>query len=169
MYQLNKWLHNILHLFLGQVFSSFFIFANIFASENIICRQLCICPVICHISSSFKVFFVLTLKHLVFKLQGEALVMWSLACSVCGVVAETRQIHMDYRVLWRKRDSMATHSRGKHPHPHLDRLLLLFWAHYIEDDPHLLCTGLLWVVTENKGEDVANYIKRGSIFANVKG
>ena len=23
----------------------------------------------------------------------------------------------------------------------LDRLLLLFWAHYIEDGPHLLCTG----------------------------
>ena len=25
----------------------------------------------------------------------------------------------------------------------LDRLLLLFWAHYSEDDPHLLCTGSL--------------------------
>ena len=29
------------------------------------------------------------------------------------------------------------------PDPFLDRLLLLFWAHYIEDGPHLLCTGLL--------------------------
>ena len=27
--------------------------------------------------------------------------------------------------------------------PCLDRLLLLVWAHYIEDGPHLLCTGLL--------------------------
>ena len=25
--------------------------------------------------------------------------------------------------------------------PYLDRLLLLFWVHYIEDGPHLLCTG----------------------------
>ena len=25
------------------------------------------------------------------------------------------------------------------------------------------------MVTENKGEDVANYIKKGRIFANVKG
>ena len=30
--------------------------------------------------------------------------------------------------------------------------LLLFWAHYIEDGSQ--------VVTENKGEDVANYIKK---------
>ena len=47
---------------------------------------------------------------------------------------------------------MATLSRGKHPDPCLDRLLLLFWAHYIEDGSQ--------VVTENKGEDVANYIKK---------
>ena len=33
--------------------------------------------------------------------------------------------------------------KGRAPHPCLDRLLLLFWAHYIEDGPHLLCTGLL--------------------------
>ena len=90
------------------MFSSFFIFANIFASENIICRQLCIFPVICHISSSFKVFFVVTLKLLVFKLQGEVLVMRSLACSVCSIVAERRQIHMDSQVLWKKRDCTAT-------------------------------------------------------------
>ena len=35
----------------------------------------------------------------------------------------------------------ATLSRGEHPDPCLDRLLLLFWAQYIEDDPRLLCTG----------------------------
>ena len=34
--------------------------------------------------------------------------------SVCGIVAETRQIHRDYQVLCRKRDSMATLSRGEH-------------------------------------------------------
>ena len=54
---------------------------------------------------------------------------------------------------------MATLSREERPDPCLDRLLLLFWAHYIEDGPHLLCTGSLYVVPENKGEDVANYIK----------
>ena len=54
---------------------------------------------------------------------------------------------------------MATLSRGEHLNPCLDWLLLLFWTHYIEGDPHLLCTGSLQEVTENKGEDVANYIK----------
>ena len=56
---------------------------------------------------------------------------------------------------------MATLSRGECSDPCLDRLLLLFWAHYIEDDPHLLCSGWLWLsFTDNKGEDVANYIKK---------
>ena len=71
------------------------------------------------------------------------LLMQSPTCSVCGVVAEMRQIHMDYRVLWRKRDGTATLSRGELADPCLDRLLLLFWAHYIEDGPHLVCTGSL--------------------------
>ena len=65
------------------------------------------------------------------------------ARSVHRVVAEMRQIHTDYQVLWRKRDSKDTLSRGECPNPCLDRLLLLFWAHYIEDGPHLLLTGLL--------------------------
>ena len=55
--------------------------------------------------------------------------------------------------------ALATLSRGERPDPCLDRLLLLFWSHYIEEDPHLLCTGVLYVVTENKGEGVAKYIK----------
>ena len=67
-------------------------------------------------------------------------VMWTPACSIVG---ETRQIHTDYRVLWRKRDSTVTLSRKECLEPCIDRLLLLFWAHYIEDGPHLLCTGLL--------------------------
>ena len=29
-------------------------------------------------------------------------------------MAETRQMHRDYQVLWRKRDGMATLSRGEH-------------------------------------------------------
>ena len=40
-------------------------------------------------------------------------------------------------------DGSATLSREDCLEPFLDRLLLLFWAHYIEDDLHLLCTGSL--------------------------
>ena len=69
--------------------------------------------------------------------------MWTPASSVHGIVAEMRQIHTDYRVLWRKRDVEATLSRGELIDPCLNRLLLLFWAHYIEDGPHLLCAGSL--------------------------
>ena len=63
------------------------------------------------------------------------------------------KIHTDYWVPWRKRDGSATLSRGDHPNPCLHRLFfLLFCAHYIEDGPHLLCTGSLkWLpLTENK-------------------
>ena len=45
-------------------------------------------------------------------------------------------------ILWRKRDCVATLSRRELHDPCLDRLLLLFWEHYIEDDPQLLCTGV---------------------------
>ena len=34
--------------------------------------------------------------------------MQALACSVHGIVAEMRQIHTDFQVLWRKRDGTAT-------------------------------------------------------------
>ena len=34
-------------------------------------------------------------------------------------------------------------SEREGPDPCLDRLLLLFWEHYMEDGPHLLCIGLL--------------------------
>ena len=33
-------------------------------------------------------------------------------------------------------------SEREGPNPCLDRLLLFFWIHYIEDGPHLLYTGL---------------------------
>ena len=45
------------------------------------------------------------------------------------VVAETRQIHTDYRVLWRKRGSTATLSRGERLDPCLDRLFYCFSGH----------------------------------------
>ena len=41
----------------------------------------------------------------------------------CGC---NRQIHMDYGVLWRKRDGAATLSRGERLDPCLERLLLFF-------------------------------------------
>ena len=71
------------------------------------------------------------------------------------------QIHRDYGSPVEKKewhgDSL---SEREGPDPCLDRLLLLFWAHYIEDDPHLLCTFVSrWLpFTENKGEDLDNYI-----------
>ena len=48
--------------------------------------------------------------------------IWTLAH---GVVAEMIQIHMDYQVLWRKRDGTCTLSRGELPDPCLDRLFFL--------------------------------------------
>ena len=64
-------------------------------------------------------------------------IMGSVCCGCKG------QIHTEYWALWQKRDGKATLSRGELLDPCLDRLLLLFWAHYIEDGAHLLCTGLL--------------------------
>ena len=78
------------------------------------------------------------------------------------------QIHMDYRNPVEKKVrhghslSEREGEKAREPDPCPDRLLLLLWVHYIEDGPHLLCTGCFrWLhFTENKGEDVANYIKK---------
>ena len=59
------------------------------------------------------------------------------------VVDATNKFTQTAEVLWRKRDGMATLWVREGPDPCLDRLLLPFWAHYIEDGPHLLCIGLL--------------------------
>ena len=41
-------------------------------------------------------------------------------------------------ILWRKRGCVAAlQVKERAPDPLLDRLLLFFWAHYIEGDPHL--------------------------------
>ena len=72
------------------------------------------------------------------------------------VVAAIYKYARTTEILWRKRDSMATLSEREgeraresptEPTPHLDRLSLFFWAHYIEDGPHLLCTGSPQVIT----------------------
>ena len=60
------------------------------------------------------------------------------ASSVRGVVAETRQIHTDYRVLWRKRDGMATLSREEHLGEH--------WPLSQEESaPTLALPGFYWL------------------------
>ena len=88
--------------------------------------------------------------------------MQSPACSVRGVVADMRQIHMDDQVLWRKRGGRATLSRGERPTLALTgfdcfsghitlRMVLIYYAQ----------VHFGWLpFTENKGEDVANYIKK---------
>ena len=54
-----------------------------------------------------------------------------------------KQIHMDYRSPVGKKGQHG-HSLGETgPDPCLNRLLLLCWAYYIEDNPHLLCIGSL--------------------------
>ena len=53
--------------------------------------------------------------------------------------------------------------RAREPDPCLDRLLLLFWAHYILRMVLIYYAQVhfRWLpFTENKGEDVANYIKK---------
>ena len=82
--------------------------------------------------------------------QTPACRIWCHGCNM--------QIHTDYR--------NPVEKKGWHDHslregerareslrerettpPCLDRLLLLFWAHYVEDGPHLLCTGSPQVIT----------------------
>ena len=51
---------------------------------------------------------------------------------------------------------------GPRPHRLEDRLLLFFWIHYIKDGLLIYYAQVRfgWLpFTENKGEDVANYIK----------
>ena len=55
------------------------------------------------------------------------------------VVAAMDKFTWTTEILWRKTDGMATlqvRERVRGPNPCLDRLLLLFWVHYIEDGPH---------------------------------
>ena len=62
----------------------------------------------------------------------------------CGC---NKQIDTDYRSPVEKKGQHGLSLREREgvraPNHCLDRLLLLFWVHYIEDGPHLLCTGLL--------------------------
>ena len=101
--------------------------------------------------------------------------MQTLACSVCSVVAEMRQIHTDYRVLWRKRDGTDTLSREEHlrapgPLSQRESTPSLAWTGFYCFSGHITLRMVFtyyaqvrfrWLpFTENKGEDVANYIKK---------
>ena len=48
--------------------------------------------------------------------------------------------------------------KARVPQPLPGQASIVFLAHYTKDGPHLLCTGVTF--TENKGEGVANYIKK---------
>ena len=80
--------------------------------------------------------------------------------SVCCGCDE--QIHRDCRSPVEKKGRQG-HSEWERQGPNLclDWLLLLFWAHYMENGPHSLCTGCFrWLpFTDNKGEEVANYYR----------
>ena len=57
--------------------------------------------------------------------------LMQMAHSICNIMAETRQIHTDYRVQWRKRDGRATLSRGEPPPPHPPlpwQAFIAFWG-----------------------------------------
>ena len=91
------------------------------------------------------------------------------ACRVRGIVAETTQIHMDYR-------------EGKgtaRPLSQEKSTFTLAWTGFYCFSGHITLRMVLiyyaqvhfrWLhFTENKGEGVANYIIKRRIFANVKG
>ena len=95
-------------------------------------------------------------------------------CSVHNVVAETRQIHTDYRVLWKKKVGTATPSSREHlgaPQPlsqEKSALTLALTGFYCFSGHIILRLVLIYYTqihfrwlsfTENKGEDV-NYIKK---------
>ena len=42
-----------------------------------------------------------------------------------------------------EREDKRARESPREPDPFLERLLLLFWAHYIKDGPYSLCTGSL--------------------------
>ena len=96
------------------------------------------------------------------------------------VVAAMDKFTQTKEGLWRRRDiwPLSKRERGRErvqererADPCLDRLLLLFWAHYIEDGLHLLCTSLFWVVTfyRKPRRGCCLLHQRRRIFANVKG
>ena len=86
-----------------------------------------------------------------------------------SVVAAIYKHTQTTEILWRKRVSVATLSRGGLSDPCLDRLLLLFWAPYIKDGPHLLCIGLFWVVILQTTKERMSLNTSKRDICNVKG
>ena len=65
-------------------------------------------------------------SHLIVVYDLFGALMWTLASSVHGAVDATNKFTQTTKVLWRKRDSLATLRERELPDPCLDRLLLFF-------------------------------------------
>ena len=82
----------------------------------------------------------------------------------CGC---NEKIHKDYRSLVEKKGWHSPSLSEKGPDPCLDRLLLLFWAHYMRMVPIYyaqVCFSWLPFIG-NKGKNVADYFKEKDIFS----
>ena len=90
-----------------------------------------------------KEIYISLLKYIIFLFETKLSASRSNVDSGDGIRVLWLQWTNSHGVLWRRRDGKATLFRAEHPDPCLDRLVLLLWAHYIEDGPHLLCTGSL--------------------------
>ena len=97
------------------------------------------------------------------------------ALSVRNIVAEMRQIHTDYQVVWKKMDGTATLSSGEHlaapqqlSQEKSALTLALTGFSFFSGQVTLRMVPMYYAqvcfrwlpLTENKGEDVANYIKK---------
>ena len=76
-------------------------------------------------------------------LAGRVHVLWLQWTNSHGLQKSCGEKGMAWPLSKREREREQESEHAREPDPCLDRLLLLFWVHYIEDGPHLLCTGSL--------------------------
>ena len=62
----------------------------------------------------------------------------------------TNKFTQTAEVLWRKRGGMTTLWETERPNPCLDRLLLLFWEHYLKEGPRSSLSGSNDQTIDNK-------------------
>ena len=79
------------------------------------------------------------------------------------VVDEMNKFTRTTEVLWRKRDSMTTLWVREHTNPCLDRLLLLFWEHYIKESLHSSLLGSNDQTIDNIRRTLRAYSESGSV------
>ena len=112
--------------------NSFVLCRNYTATENLVIPT----------SRSYTSTYLIKVSYIIFFWCGSR-PSGSVCCGSNG------QIHRDYRNPVEKKGwhVYSLSKRGQEgqrgPNLCLDRLLLLFWAHYMDDGPHLLCTDLL--------------------------